>query len=88
MLSDFQFEETLIRQVFGIPVLNEENDEIDDESEADISQYVAVASEIPQSNAFMTKRQQVVGSMLGYVPKSKWARAPMKILYHYHWLFR
>ena len=70
------FEETLIRQVFGIPVLNEENDEMHDESEADISQYVAAASEIPQSNAFMTKRQQVVGSMLGYVPKSKWARAP------------
>ena len=71
-----KFEETLIRQVFGIPVIDEENDEIDDESEEDISQYVAAASEIPQSNAFMTKRQQVVGSMLGYVPKSKWARAP------------
>ena len=29
-----KFEETLIRQVFGIPVIDEENDEIDDESEA------------------------------------------------------
>ena len=41
-----KFEESLIGQVYGIQEMEEEHDEKDD-SEAEISKYVAAASEIP-----------------------------------------
>ena len=70
-----KFEESLIRQVYEIQEVEEEHDEKDD-SEAEISQYVAAASEFPQNHSTINTSQQVVGSILGYVPRSNWARPP------------
>ena len=71
-----KFEESLIRKVYEIQEMEEEHDEKDDIRNRNKPICCRCKSKFPQNHSIINTSQQVVGSILGYVPRSNWARAP------------